>query len=236
MKKTIIVRESELINIIKTVLNEQVNTNTQSTSIDKCVPLLFRESIKKLISEGYDKRFLKASLGVIGRESDFGVSDRYRFTAPLKTLWAYVGGQTSVGYGQIKPETAEKYGLDVSDLNTSEGSLKGVYKILQDNYNLAIKIGYSNNKPSVNFNEGTGSAALDMAIIAFNLGQTKIVKYCKTTDPNIKKPCSMVKGTLNEPVPNYLPNYKTERWDGVSISSQGYVKEVAAKMKNFNCF
>ena len=244
-----------------------LNTNTQSTSVFKCVPLLFIEPIKKFIGEGYDKRFLKASLGVIGRESDFGTSKRYTFTAPLKSLWAYVGGQTSVGPGQIKPETAEKYGLEVSDLNTSEGSLKGVYKILRDNYNTAIKMGYSDDKPSVNFSSGTGSAALDMAIIGFNLGQSKIVKYCKTTNPNIKKPCSMAGkvieeqsvigaptfGTvttsqktdtlnkkkftvLNEWVPNYLPNYKSERWDGVNISSHGYVKEVASKIKNFNCF
>ena len=41
---------------------------------------------------------------------------------------------------------------------------------------------------------------------------------------------------LNKPVQNYIPNFKTERWDGVNISSHGYVKEVANNIKKFSCF
>ena len=37
-------------------------------------------------------------------------------------------------------------------------------------------------------------------------------------------------------VKNYLPNYKTVRWDGVNITTHGYVKEVTTKMKKINCF
>jgi hypothetical protein len=256
--------------------------NFKPTVYDKCVPLMFSHAVQKLISEGYDTGFLKVSLGVIGRESDFGTSKRYNMTTLLKTLWAFVGGQTSVGPGQIKPETAKKYGLSVTDLTTAYGSIKGVYQIIKNNYDIALKNGYSNSEPSSNFNEGTGSAALDMAIISFNLGEAKITKYCKTNNHNIKKPCSLAGQTIEEQrfkmnnsktlseqgdgsaefkmnrlnqeqlnskstpkkkitvtkewVPNYLPNFKSERWDGVNISSHGYAKEVAQKMKTFSCF
>ena len=296
MKKVIRLKESDLKKIIKRVLNEQSvvgapnygasnygtsKSNVKPTVYDKCVPLMFSHAVEKLISEGYDVRFLKASLGVIGRESDFGSSNRYNFTSLLKTLWAYVGGQTSVGPGQIKPETAKKYGLSVTDLNTAYGSLSGVYQIIKNNYNVALKNGYSDDKPSSNFNLGTGSAALDIAISAFNLGEGKITKYCKTNDPDIKRPCGLAGQTVEEQtfemdnsktlseqgdgsaefrmnrlnqeqlskkkdtkkftvtkewVPNYLPNFKSERWDGVKTSSHGYVKEVSQKIKMFSCF
>ena len=230
---------------VQTPTPEQLKKTTTRTpnKYEKCVPLVFVPVISHLLSQGYDKQFLKTSLGVIGRESDFGDSTRYQMTAALKSLWAYVGGQTSVGFGQIKPDTANKYGLKISDLNSADGSLRGVYKILKNNYNIAINNGYSNNKPTSNFTQGTGSAALDMAIIAFNLGESKNTKYCKTNDPNIKRPCSMSGKTIQEQitvtkewVPNYLPNFKSQRWDGVDISSHGYVKEVAQRIKGFTCF
>jgi hypothetical protein len=249
---------------------------------------MFSHPVEKLISEGYDAKILKVSLGVIGRESDFGGSKRYAATALLKTLLAFLGSSTSVGPAQIKPETAKKYGLSVMDLITAYGSLKGVYKIIKNNYDIALKNGYSNSKPSSNFNEGTGSAALDMAIITFNLGEAYITKYCKTSNPKLKRPCFLAGQTIDESlslkeifrmnnsktlseqgsaesnsnrlnqeqlksvrvpnipnkkitvtkelVPNYLPNVGSTRWDKVSISSHGYVKEVAKKMKKFSCF
>ena len=48
-------------------------------------------------------------------------------------------------------------------------------------------------------------------------------------------PTSLITVT-KEWVPNYLPNYKSERWDKVNITTHGYVKEVAQKMKMFGCF
>jgi hypothetical protein len=230
-----------------------------------CVPLLFRPAVSELKSKNYNPLFLKTALGVIGRESNFGSSDRYSYLNPLKSLWGYVGGQTSIGYGQIKPETAKEFGLDVTDLNTAVGALKGVYSILVKNYNLARSIGY-NAEPTSNFKEGTGNAALDMAIAAFNAGTQKIVKYCQTNDPNVKRDCKYAGqlveqgfgGTINivEEIPyntptpqpnkkytvtdklvqNYLPNFKTKRWDGVNISTHGYIKEVANNIKKFSCF
>lgn len=229
-------------------------TKTISSTLLPCVPAAFRLSIQNFIRK-YDKTFLKVALGIIGRESDFGESNRFKFTSPLKSLWAALGGQTSVGYAQIKPETAEKYGIKMEDLELASGSIEAAYKIVQDNYNLALKNGYTT-QPSVNLKDGTGNSALDLAIAAYNLGASKITKYCETSDPNIKKPCSKAGQTIveqkmgqqtpkpdgklitvtNKHVPNYIPNFKTKRWDGVSISSHGYISEVAKRMKGYTCF
>jgi len=230
------------------------STYSVNSSLLPCVPSAFKLSIQNFLGKNYDKTFLKSALGIIGRESDFGESKRFKFTSPLKSLWAALGGQTSVGYAQIKPETAEKYGLKMEDLEMASGSVDAAYKIVRDNYNLALKNGYTT-QPSVNLKDGTGNSALDLAIAAYNLGASKITKYCETSDPNIKKPCSKAGQTIveqkmgqqtppkvksivvtNRHVPNYIPNFKTERWDGVSISSHGYISEVAKRMKGYTCF
>jgi hypothetical protein len=258
MGKVIRLTESELIGLVKKVIQEQtipglssynssaattVPVKQNTSNILPCVPEAFKLPVQKLIKDSYNKTILKVALGIIGRESDFGESNRFKFTSQLKSLWAGLGGQTSVGFAQIKPETAKKYGLSVDDLEMALGSLIAAYKVLLDNYNLALKVGYTTN-PSSNFKEGTGNSALDIAIAGYNLGESKIVKYCKTNNPEIKKPCSMAGKTIknenltvtNQYVPNYLPNFKTDRWDGVKISSQGYVKEVASRLKTYNCF
>jgi len=274
MKKIIKLTESDLINIVKRVLEEQpvvgapnMGMTNKSEATPKpiqslsCVPLAFQAAISELIKQNYNKLYLKIALGIIGRESDFGESNRYKLTAPLKYLWASVGGGASVGYAQVKPNTAKLYGLSVDDLTTAIGSLKAIYNILVKNYQTAIKNGYTN-EPSPNFTKGTGNAALDLSIAAYNLGVGKITKYCKTSDPNIKKPCSLAGKTIkeqyisyglehqyqglerqkktftvtNKEVKNYIPNFKTKRWDGVSISSQGYIEEVAERIKKYTCF
>lgn len=268
MGKIVKLSESDLVLIIHKVLNEQSvtmsrpsfnrgninttdNTRVASNYIAppkttepigfECVPKLFKPSVADLKSKKYNPLFLKAALGVIGRESSFGSGNRFDYLNPLKTLWAHLGGSTSVGYGQIKPETAKKYGMDVTDLNTALGSLTTVYNVLIDNYNKARQVGF-NGAPSVNIKNGTGNAALDMAIVAYNAGAGKIVKYCETSDPNIKKNCKdagkIINGikVKNKPIINYVPNFKTNRWDGVEISSHGYVQEVANKIKKYTCF
>ena len=277
MKKIVKVTESELVNIIKRVLKEQsvvgapnmgMTNKPQATSTPKpiqslsCVPLAFQLAVDKLIKEGYNKTILKVSLGIIGRESDFGESNRFKFLSPLKLLFSRLGVNTSVGYGQIKPETAKEFGMTTDDLITSIGSLKTVYQILQKNYSKAIEVGYTN-KPSSNVTKGTGNAALDLSIAGYNLGISKITKYCKTSNPNINKPCNLAGKTITEQViptygldkmhqelernkktctvtnkelKNYIPNFKTKRLDGVSISSHGYVEEVAEKIKKYTCF
>jgi len=277
MKKVIKLTESDLMKIVKRVLLEQsVAGAPNNGSISKpptppspkvipslsCIPLAFQSAVSELIKQKYNKVYLKIALGIIGRESDFGESNRYKLTAPLKYLWGLVGGGTSVGYAQVKPETAKQYGLSVDDLTTAIGSLKAIYNILATNYATALKNGYTT-EPSSNFAQGTGNAALDIAIAGYNLGVSKITKYCKTNDPNIKKPCNLAGKTIteqsmfsggqggnvnketpkgktitvtNQVVPNYLPNFKTKRLDGVSISSHGYVQEVASRYKKYTCF
>jgi hypothetical protein len=247
-------QQSSLQPTMNTDAGRKLSTYSVSSSLLPCVPAAFKLSIQNFLGKNYDKTFLKAVLGIIGRESDFGESKRFKFTSPLKSLWAALGGQTSVGYAQIKPETAEKYGIKMEDLELASGSVEAAYKILQDNYNLALKNGYTT-QPSVNLKDGTGNSALDLAIAAYNLGASKITKYCETSDPNIKKPCSKAGQTIveqkmgqqtppkvksivvtNRHVPNYIPNFKTKRRDGVSISSHGYISEVAKRMKEYTCF
>jgi hypothetical protein len=282
MVKIIKLTESDLEQIVKKVIQEQSvvgapNYGTLpgkskpepsvSTSLLPCVPTAFKLSVQNFIKKNYNKTFLKTALGIIGRESDFGESNRFKFTAPLKALWAGLGGQTSVGYAQIKPETAEKYGIKVKDLELASGSVDAAYKIIQDNYKIALKVGYTE-QPSVNLKDGTGNSALDISIAAYNLGASKITRYCKTSNPKINRPCSLAGKTIkeqdgsielamnrknqqqlkqsddigksitvtNQYVPNYIPNFKTERWDGVKISSHGYISEVAQRIKTYTCF
>jgi hypothetical protein len=282
MKRVIKLSESDLELIVKRVIKEQSvigapnygtpsgtykPTTSVSSSLLPCVPTAFKLSVQNFIKKNYNKTFLKAALGIIGRESDFGDSNRFKFTSPLKSLWAQLGGQTSVGYAQIKPETAKKYGIDVKDLELASGSVDAAYKILQENYKIALKVGYTE-QPSVNLKDGTGNSALDIAIAAYNLGASKITRYCKTSNPKINRPCSLAGKTIkeqdgsielamnrknqqqlkqsndigksitvtNQYVPNYIPNFKTERWDGVKISSHGYISEVAQRIKTYTCF
>ena len=150
-----------------------------------CVPYAFRYPSSNLKNKGYKPLFIKASLGTIGRESSFGEGNRYNFLNPLKTLASHLGASTSVGYGQIKPETAKQYGMKIQDLNTALGSLTTIYKILFDNYKKAKQVGFTDSK-SINVVNGTGNAALDMAIVAYNAGTTKIAKYSQTNNPKIK--------------------------------------------------
>jgi hypothetical protein len=278
MSKIIKLTESDLIQIINKVLNEQsvigapnngvISSNTPKPSPVtpkgfECVPKLFAPSVAELKNKGYNPLFLKAALGIIGRESSFGSGNRFDYLNPLKTLWASLGGSTSVGYGQIKPETAKQYGMNIDDLNTALGSLTTIYNILMDNFKKARQVGYSGSPSAVK--NGTGNAALDMAILAYNAGEGKIVKYCETSNPKIKRNCKYAGKVLqeqsgsadlymdrlnkqqlaaaknkitvyNKPVADYIPNFKTNRWDGVEISSHGYVQEVADKIKKYPCF
>ncbi len=206
-----------------------------------CVPYAFRAAVDNLKKKGYNPLIIKAALGTIGRESSFGSGNRFNFLNPLKTLWAYLGGSTSVGYGQVKPETAKQYGMKIEDLNSTLGALTTIYKILLSNYEKAKQVGFTDSKPK-NVPNSTGNAALDMAIVGYNAGAGKIAKYCQTSDPKLKRDCKLagknVKGlkVLNKPEINYVPNFKTQRWDGVDISSHGYISEVANRVKNYRCF
>ena len=71
-----------------------------------------------------------------------------------------------------------------------------------------------------------------MAILAHNMGQGKIQKYCKTNNPNYNAPCNSpngiyepkrglkVKVDKNAWVPGYFPNLGSG-----ALTSIGYVEE-----------
>ena len=52
----------------------------------------------------------------------------------------------------------------------------------------------------------------------------------------VSEPGSQKYQVSHQVVKNYLPNFKTKRWDGVDISIHGYVTEVASRMRKFTCF
>lgn len=206
-----------------------------------CLSPKYRLIIDRLIKKGYDKTFLKVAVCVIGRESSDASGLRYNIMDPIKQLGNFFGKDTSIGPAQMKASTVKDLGLPEESLKTVEGAILAVYKYIERSYSIAKSKGYTNS-PSVNFKDGTGDAALDIAIASYNLGISKIDKYCETSDPKIKKSCSLSGRKIGNvivsknQVPNYLPNYKTERWDKVEISTHGYVKEVADRFKKLSCF
>ena len=238
------------------VLNKQME-NSRSVQASSCVPGPYASAIRKLKNSGASTLLLKATLGIIGRESDFGGGESmmskkwwsYKLKSQVKNLKSLfddipelavstgglIGDPTSLGLAQITPQTAKQYGINPNDLNDVSTAVNGAYKILLSNYNLAIKNGYSTNKPSSNFTNGTGNAALDLAIAGHNLGESKMTKYCETSNPKIKKFCSLAGKVedgvtvYNKPVANYLPNY------GTKLTTHNYVTEVAKRMKSFSC-
>ena len=285
MKKKIIkLTETELYSIVKMVIKEESTsienfTNTVKTQLVKtnkdynCVNSAFRVPLATLIDKGYSKDILKLALGIIGRESSFASGTRYSTLEPAKELWAWLGGSTSIGPAQMKPETAKNLGLNLSQITSNLGALDGVCRYLRKAINKAKKSGYSSGPSSIG-SKGTGNAIYDIAVASYNIGMGKIHKWCKTNDPNVKRDCKF-KGKLVESVSNineqgppdsvmdrrmgigqhsanppakktykvsdkvvqnYIPNYKTERWDGVNISTHGYVEEVAGYYKKLNCF
>lgn len=226
-----------------------------------CVPNGFKPSISQLIKKGYNPLLLKAALGMIGRETSYGNSLRYKILSPLKNIGAYLGFDTSAGLAQMKNSTKESLNIK-EDINTVTGALIAIYKFLDRSYKKAIQEGYSTSQPSTTPKTSTGNAALDISIASYNIGFGRIVKYCKTDDPNIKRPCSKagkiveqsvvgapnmgvtgqksnpndnVKKTKfkvsNELVKNYLPNIPINK-----LTTYGYVDEVANRIKGFNCF
>jgi hypothetical protein len=206
-----------------------------------CLLAKYRGIIDKLIGKGYDKKLLKAALGIIGRESSDASGLRYNIMNPLKQLGSLLGSDTSIGPAQMKMKTAKELGVSGESIATTEGAIIAVYKYIKRSYDIAKSKGYTNS-PSVNFKNGTGDAALDMAIASYNLGIDKIDRYCETSDSGVKKSCSLAGknsgGVLvsKSQVINYLPNYKTKRADKVEISTHGYVKEVADRIKKLGCF
>jgi hypothetical protein len=201
-----------------------------------CINNQFALSYQYLLEQKkYDKQFLKAALSIIGRESSFASGKRYNVLNVLKTLASVVGVDTSVGPAQMKSSTGKEFGIDSNTLTTNTGALDAAYRYLKKYYNLAIKNGYSPNQPSSVGQNGTGSAALDITIASYNKGLKIITQWCKTTDPKICVECSSITQGAKIIVPNYIPNFTSERVDLVNTSTRGYLKEVAGYYKKMTC-
>ena len=110
----------------------------------------------------------------------------------------------SLGYAQFTPDAWESYGLDKSigsyndSFNAISQGLGALYRLVAD-YKLALKIGLKQ-EPSVNPMvkkymgdgnniKGTGNNALDFAIVAHNMGNDKIKRYCTTSHELYAAPC-----------------------------------------------
>ena len=239
---------------VKKIIND-VDTSRYQQYYNKykCLPENFRVPFGSLIKEGYNKEILKAALGIIGRESTYTNSKTYNLTYLPKLLVFFTN--RSLGPAQMKPTTAMEIGALYDNILSMKGSLKAVYKYLIRSYKMAKQKGYSTTTPSVNLQTGTGNAALDISIGSYNFGIGRIIKYCETNDPNIKKNCEFAGKTVdsdnkiitnpnpkiktykvsNKYVPNYFPKIGDTSVMGKKLTSEGYVSEVAKSISSFNC-
>ena len=225
-------------------INQNIEKALQSISNAErkynCVPKKFTSPVNVLIKKGYNKNILKLALSIIGRESSFSSGTRYSILEPAKEFASFLGINTSVGPAQMSSETAEELGLNLSYITTYLGALDGAYQKLLRSINIAKSKGYTVQSSNLG-NEGTGMAIYDIAIAAYNTGDSIITKWCESNVPEriregLKNKCDSSEANKTKEVKNYVPNYKTERWDGVEITTHGYVKETAGYFKDFNCF
>jgi hypothetical protein len=222
------------------VLKKKQKTINELKSKYSCVNDSFLLPLDILIKKGYNKDVLKLSLGIIGRESSFASGKRYTIINPVKELWSWLGGDTSVGPGQMKGDTAKDLGLDLEYITTNLGSLDGVYQYLYKSIKKSKTEGYVDSPSSLG-NIGTGNGMYDISIASYNIGQKNITKWCQPTDPErlnkgLKNRCSEVDQSKQKMVKNYIPNFKTKRWDEVETTTHGYVKEVSDYYKTYKCF
>jgi hypothetical protein len=161
----------------------------------------------------------KYAMGVIGRETQFGkvtdseddISEWLRgnglgalpeLMISTTNLFRKNNKTQSLGLAQFTPETWKSYGLDksIGDFNSSFNSISqglgSLYRLATD-YKLALKLGLQTG-PSVNPTlkkylgveiNGSGNNALDLAIVAHNMGNGKIKKYCTTSNELYTAPC-----------------------------------------------
>lgn len=226
----------------KQLASSAIEKNNLAVKKYSCVNEKFASPVATLLEKGYNKEILKLALGIIGRESSFESGLRYTALNPVKELWAWLGGDTSVGPAQMKIDTAESLGLDLSDISTRLGALDGAYRKLNRSINLAKKGGYTEEPSNLN-NLGTGNAIYDIAVAAYNTGDGKVIlDWCESKIPErrkngLKNKCiDTDKADTTKKVKNYVPNLTTIRDDEVNTTTHGYIKEVSETFKKTNCF
>jgi len=259
MKKLITLTESELVRFIGEIIGEQTgpgitnmaNSRGYEDDLEKkfpCVPrtvLLFVDFVmrheKKLTTElGIDRNTLilltKISVGILGRETKFGMStEKKDFYAEIvkqlglgKLLDSYLRKKfpsktPSLGMGQFTKPNWDKYNLDkkVGDYNRSFNQVDqglGILYSVFDRYNKAIKNGLTKNSSVnpilskygiINNINGTGNHALDMAILSHNMPENKILfPYCTTNHELYAAPCYKTKHKPFETPRSFNPNSK----------------------------
>jgi hypothetical protein len=149
--------------------------------------------------------------------------------------------------------------INLEDLMSITGSLYAASNYLIDLYKELTPY-YSTSEPSkIIYNKqlidnpsSTGNAALDAAIMSYNLGSSKFKKnYCKTNSTEYFAPCESLNGVYlpypndqpnfklivnkNQVVKNYTPTFKTKTGDNKYISNTGYLKEVVGYTRKFDC-
>jgi len=222
----------------KTGVNNVSQTPKSLQKKFQCLTNELSAGAQYAISHNVNPFFVRYALGILGRESDFGkVMGKYGVKAVpeyvmnklsevvpgFKDLLQWGAKKTfgkdnwvpSMGVAQMTPDIAKKYNVNLEDLMSVSGSLLAVSNHLADLYKETSKF-YDKNQPSKIINNGklinnpssSGNAALDAAIMSYNLGSSKFRKqYCSTNNPQFMAPCN----SPNEeylPYPNDRPNYK----------------------------
>jgi len=234
------------------------------------------------LSHNVDSFFVKYALGIIGRESDFGkIMGKYGIKAAPEYIMNKISeiipgfkdilqwgvkkttGKSnwvpSMGVAQMTPDIAKKYNVNLEDLMSVSGSLLAVSKHLIDLYNETKKFYDTNQSSKIIYNgklidnpSSSGNAALDAAIMSYNLGSAKFRKqYCKTNNPEFMAPCNSPNGIYqpypkdnpnlklkvdtNSVIKNYTPTIKTKTGENQFISNTGYLKEVVGYANKFGC-
>jgi len=213
-------------------------------------------------------KIIKYAVATMGRETDYSlgsIGDTSALTVrnlPLgnwlmDTVEDIAGQGMSLGPAQFTKKSWEEYGLDkkvgsFTGVGNVLNALLGTIYRLSTDYNLALERGLGTS-PSVNpiavkkgkikNIDGSGDISMDLAIIAHNMGQSKIKKYCKTSSPNYNAPCDSPNG-LYKPfkdgeafevytdkwVEGYFPNLKHDQ-----LTSIGYVEEVVERANGLGC-
>lgn len=248
----------------------------------KCLTPELSHSVEYAISEGIDPFWAKYALGILGRESDFGnvmgkfgvkavpeyMMNKFSEIIPgfkdalqwgAKKFFNKSNWVPSMGVAQMTPDIAKKYNVNLEQLMSVSGSLVAASKYLKKLYD-ETKQYYDSNQPSkIIYNKqlidnpsSSGNAALDAAIMSYNLGSSKFKKqYCKTNSVEYMAPCNSPNGQYqpfpkdkpkfilkvdkNQIVRNYVPTIKTKTGDDKYISNTGYLKEVVGYSNKFGC-
>lgn len=279
-KRKIYISESQFNNLINHIVVEQQNI-VENLEPYSCLDKEKSMAVQYSISHGIEPIFVKYALGILGRESDYGkiygsyakkagteyIMNKLSEVVPgfksllqwgAKTAFGKENWVPSMGIAQMTPDVAKKYGINLEQLMTLSGSLFAASRYLRDLYKITQKYYDTNQQSKVVYNKklivnpsSSGNAALDAAIMSYNLGSGKFNKsYCTTSDVEYMAPCESPNGIFkpfpkdspnfilkvnkNQPVKNYIPTIKTKTGQGY-ISSTGYLKEVVTRAKGFDC-